>query len=507
MTATVVGMQGQQPQVEIGKANPEGAKYRKLWDQSAYRAVSPGERGLPRLLAHMPLTADSQVIDFGCGTGRAALKLFQQKGCAVTMVDFARNCLDPDVKTALTEHPTKLSFRQHDLETPFPMTAGYGLCTDVMEHIPPDKVNRVLANILQAANRVWFQISTVPDELGSLIGEPLHLSVHSYSWWMEQFMKLGCTIYYAEQFPAHILIYASAWTPVEEVMARGHVNIEHEVKREQIAHNIAQGWKTIEPCQVQEHEEVILVGGGWSLDSQLDTIRRLRADGKKLVTLNNAYHWCLNHGLTPSATVVMDGRAFNARFVTPVVEGCKYLICSQVHPSVFEGLPKDRTFIWHDADTRTFDLLNAQYGEGQYFAIPGGSTSFLRALPLLRMLGYQKFHVFGADSCLSPDKQHHHAYAQPENDHNWIFPVTVNQGKVFYCQPWMFCQAREFHHMINEMGHLFELELYGDGLLRHMLETAASLPLTVVEEGGFEYGTRHMDTVSVSEGTHGDAGG
>jgi len=483
MTATVVGMQGQQPQVEIGKANPEGAKYRKLWDQSAYRAVSPGEQHLSQILAKMPITSQSQVIDFGCGTGRAALKLFHQRDCDVTLVDFARNCLDPEVKAAITEHPTRLKFRQHDLETPFPFSVGYGICTDVMEHIPTDKVPVVLENILHAANHVWFQISTEPDHFGSLIDAPLHLTVQPYRWWLEQFAKFDCTIHYAQPFPGYSVFYVSAWSSVEEIMAKGRTNITSEVKREQITHNIAQGWQTVEPCQVQD-DEVMIVGGGWSLNDQLDTIRRLRADGKKLITLNNAYQWCLDHGLTPSATIVMDGREFNARFTKPVVDGCKYLICSQVHPSVLEGLPKDRTFLWNDADPTNFDLLTAQYGEGNYFCIPGGSTSFLRAIPLLRMLGYHKFHVFGVDSCLSPDQTQHHAYPQPENDHKWIFPVTVNQGRVFYCQPWMFCQAREFHRMINEFGHLFELEVYGDGLLRHLLETAAAMPPTLLSEGG-----------------------
>jgi hypothetical protein len=39
----------------------------------------------------------------------------------------------------------------------------------------------------------------------------------------------------------------------------------------------------------------------------------------------------------------------------------------------------------------------------------------LRAFPLLRMLGYTQFHVFGFDSCVQEDGTHH-AYPQPEND-------------------------------------------------------------------------------------------
>ena len=477
-----VGIQGTQPVLERGQANPEGVKYRKLWKRPEYRQISPGEQGVPLMLEHMPLTAQSHLIDFGCGTGRAAQLIHRTVGCQVTMLDFVSHCLDEAVQTYMAQHPRTLTFRQVDLEQPIREAAAFGLCTDVMEHIPPDRVGIVLDNILRAANHVWFQISTEPDHLGALIGETLHLTVQPHDWWLEQFTKRECVIHYQLQQDGASIFYVSAWASSDDVMKSGRMNIEHTEKREHIAYNIAQGWQTIQPCDVQD-DEVMIVGGGWSLTEQEETIRRLRERGVKLVTLNNAYNWCLERGLTPSATIVMDGREFNHRFVKPVVDTCKYLICSQVHPAVLEGLPHAQTYIWHDADIKTFDLLNAQYGEGNYYAIPGGSTSFLRSVPLLRMLGYTKFHVFGVDSCVAPDDHRHHAYAQPENDKKWILPVTLNNGRVFYCQPWMICQAQEFQHMITNLGELFELEVYGDGLLREILETAATAPLHLNKEG------------------------
>ncbi len=478
---TIVGMQGQQPVVEIGTVNPEQEKYRKAWDQSRYRLCSPGEQTVPLMLMHMPLTAESELLDFGCGTGRAARLVHRTVGCQVTMLDFVRSCLDDSVRSYLREHPETMRFQLVDLERPIPYHAAFGICADVMEHIPQEKVERVLANILKSANCVWFQISTVPDHLGSLIDETLHVTVQPHDWWKAELERLGGVIRYEQQNEGSSIFYVSAWSSSQEVLDSGRVNLDHQKKREQMTHNIAQGWQTIHPCEVVD-DEVMLVGGGWSINEQIDTIRSLRAKGAKLVTFNNAYAWCLEHDLRPSATIVMDGREFNHRFVKPVVEDCKYLICSQVHPAVLEGLPKDQTFLWHDADKSTFDLLDAQYGEGNYFAIPGGSTVFLRSIPLMRMLGYHKFHVFGVDSCVDPTTHHHHGYPQPENDHKWILPVTLNHGRVFHCQPWMICQAQEFQGLIQQMGELFELEIYGDGLLRHILVTAANTPLDLTKE-------------------------
>jgi hypothetical protein len=203
----------------------------------------------------------------------------------------------------------------------------------------------------------------------------------------------------------------------------------------------------------------------------------------KLVTLNGAYNWALANGLTPSATVVVDGRAFNSRFVYPVIPECKYFIASQVDPSVLEGLPKDRTYLWHTNVNVIKDILDARYEN--WWNTPGGSTVFLRSIPLLRMLGFKRFHIFGVDSCMieTPDKSGliHHAYAQPENDDSVEIPVTCG-NRVFKCMPWMVAQAQEFMDLIKFLGDEMELEVYGDGLLAHILKTGAHVDTIM---GGF----------------------
>ena len=111
------------------------------------------------------------------------------------MLDFVRNCLDADVKAIVDGPDPKLYFIKADLEKPIPIAAEYGFCTDVMEHIPPDKVGVVLDNILKAAQRVWFSIALFEDACGKLIGETLHLSVHPFEWWKEQFEKRDCVFH------------------------------------------------------------------------------------------------------------------------------------------------------------------------------------------------------------------------------------------------------------------------------------------------------------------------
>lgn len=164
----------------------ERDKYRLMWRFDSYRTAAPGE-GLWRYFVDL-VKPDSTIIDFGCGTGRAALAL-AQAGHKVILVDFADNCRD--------EEALSLPFLEWDLSLPCPLRAKYGLCTDVMEHIPPEQVDVVLANIMGSAENVFFQISLVDDVCGALIGQPLHLSVHPYEWWLERLERHGEVVWSA----------------------------------------------------------------------------------------------------------------------------------------------------------------------------------------------------------------------------------------------------------------------------------------------------------------------
>jgi len=466
MTTGIASIVGYAPETKVGPGNPEALKYGKLWERKEYRAVAPGEQFAPVFLDHARPKHGSHVIDFGCGTGRGAAVL-ANAGMKVTMLDFVRNSLDDDVRSRLGE---SFTFKKHDLEKPSPVIAEYGYCTDVMEHIPPGKVNLVLENILRGAKHCFFVISTGDDVCGRLIGETLHLSVHPFDWWKERFEERGCTIQWSLETDIHAFFLVSLWEDAQIVVDNGVVNTKDEQIRENVKFNSTQEWQEIEPC-LQQETEVMIVGSGPSLKEFEADIRQKRAEGAKLVTLNGAYNWALDHGLVPSATIIVDARETNARFTKPVVDECKYLIASQCHPSVLEGLPKDRTYLWHVQSEITRDLVMGI--KDVCWEVPGGSTVLLRAIPLLRMLGYHRFHVYGCDSCLMDGQ--HHAFEQKENEGEAIIPIVVTGGRIFYCNPWMVAQAREFITLVAKIGEVFDMIVYGDGLLAHIIKTGAEI--------------------------------
>lgn len=174
----------------------EQEKYERMWAKDEYRIVSPGEHCVESFLEIAK--PSGLVIDFGCGTGRAALKI-NESGCDVLLVDFTENSRDPSAKA--------LDFIKHDLKEPISVFAIFGYCTDVMEHIPPEDVDTVLASMFSRVNRVFFQISTVPDQLGSLIGHDLHLTVKPHSWWRGKFLSFGFSVEWEEEREDASLFY------------------------------------------------------------------------------------------------------------------------------------------------------------------------------------------------------------------------------------------------------------------------------------------------------------
>jgi hypothetical protein len=467
----VLGVIGVQPGVVIRERTEEQAKYEKMWSRDEYRRVAPGEEAAQVFLAHANPKPGATVIDYGCGTGRGGLIIAMFSQCNVVMVDFAENCLDEDVRGAIKHNGSRLSFVQHDLNKPLDMMSEYGFCTDVMEHLPTEEVDVVLKNIFAQSKHVFLQISTTDDVMGSLIGERLHLTVKPFDWWLEKLRNCGAIMHWSRDYGGHAVFYCSAWTEGEEVARSGVVNNEIERIEENVAYNLGGPWNNAAP-HIPQEAEVMLVAGGPSLAQFEKEIAERRAEGTKLVTVNGAYNWAVERGLKPGAQIIVDTREFNSRFTKPVQDNCVYLLASQCHPSCFVDLPAERTWLWHiPASPRIRAMLDERYGS-EWYPVPGGSTVVMRAIALLRMLGFKRFSVYGFDSCVVDDR--HHGYAQAENDGDPVFPVLA-AGRKFMCTAWHLSQAQEFIGFSRWLGSEVELDVKGDGLIAWIIKSAAEM--------------------------------
>ncbi len=172
----------------------EKAKYERMWQHEDYRQFSPGLHALEHLnlVGCFRKIGVRSILDAGCGSGKFMRRIIEQHADDFTIrgFDIAANCLDPWFADRPPEMLTT-GCLWDPAALPRPNDAV--VCTDVMEHIPTDKVPAVLANLRAAATRaVFLGIALFPDRFGpKVLGRPLHLTVQSPEWWRDQIAAVG----------------------------------------------------------------------------------------------------------------------------------------------------------------------------------------------------------------------------------------------------------------------------------------------------------------------------
>lgn len=190
-------------------AQREREKYEKIWKLFPnYRSLSPAEDLAPYYLKvfQEEIEEGDVLIDFGCGTGRAA-KTFLSAHLRVELIDHCANCLDEEISLLTHMMPDRCRFWQSclwNLSSKIPK-GEWGFCCDVLEHIPPEKIDAALQSISQKISKgALFSIYLTEDQFGAAIGEPLHLTVQSKEWWLQRlkryFSRVDCLLETPEWF-------------------------------------------------------------------------------------------------------------------------------------------------------------------------------------------------------------------------------------------------------------------------------------------------------------------
>ncbi len=178
-------------------AERERAKYEQMWQHDDYRTFSPGLFALEKLdlVKHFRALGVHTLLDAGCGSGKFMRRILEQHGDEFTIrgFDIAGNCLDPwfaGREAALLTNGCLWD------EGVLPAPNDGVVCTDVLEHIPTERVPTVLRNLRAAATRcVFLGIALFPDSFGpKVLGAPLHLTVKPVDWWREQIASAGLKV-------------------------------------------------------------------------------------------------------------------------------------------------------------------------------------------------------------------------------------------------------------------------------------------------------------------------
>lgn len=247
-----------------------------------------------------------------------------------------------------------------------------------------------------------------------------------------------------------LTIYAKLNRPKEEIQDNIRINC---------ARRLPQVWPHKEQDTV-----LAIAGGGPSLVDTLDDLKAFKEDGGKVVALAGTAKYLMEHGITPSAHVLLDSSITNIDFVTDA--DCTYLVASQCDPRVFDALAGRKLYIWHAINHVDDNEIISQFYD-KWVPIQGGNTIGLRALRLFQVLGYRKFELFGYDSCYIDGR--HHAYKQKGHDDIETTWMEVN-GRKFEVAAYQIQQAMEFMKMVKVFGQGWEVRCHGNGLISYLIE-------------------------------------
>lgn len=437
--------------------------YRRVWSNVTYRNFAPGEHNIEPMLNVLMPRRGTSFIDFGCGTGRPANEL-AKRGFSVLAIDFADNCLDEGID---------VPFLVSDLCELPKLNAEFGFCTDVMEHIPTERVDEVLAGISRCVrNAAFFSISKVADNFGPvLVTKQLHLTMKDGAWWKYKLSAHFPIVEIVDENKIQVLVVARhiprgflehrpglvntvCNTPLDGILA----NIKINARREDV--------KWLRACE--EHDRhAVLVGGGPSLKHCLAEIKARQNDPntkQDIFALNGAAKFLLSQGIVPDYLVVVDPREQNIEFVKDFPARA-YLLAAQCHPRLFDALEgKDvTTFLMH------LDEIAAKKDEllpKGTLATPviGPITCGLTSMSVAACAGYRKIHLYGYDS--SDAEGEAHAYAQGLSTAEAKRLNVFREGKTYSCSFAMFEQAStfpQFARMLADFGAI--ITVHGTGLL------------------------------------------
>lgn len=175
----------------------ERAKYVKAYQSPKYRR-NAGRQALKNaetIKAVAVLSGAKVAIDFGCGNGDI-VTIFRPLDIYVRLVDFmGREYLGTAAQQALGEGTA--DYEQASLWDPELRArlrpADLGICTDVMEHIPEERVDTVLRLIGDKVPLCFFRIALYGDSHHKIAkhGGPLHVTVRDHEWWIARLKANG----------------------------------------------------------------------------------------------------------------------------------------------------------------------------------------------------------------------------------------------------------------------------------------------------------------------------
>jgi len=250
------------------------------------------------------------------------------------------------------------------------------------------------------------------------------------------------------------------------------IDVQTATPIEQISENIKnnrnRNLPTIQELDTwREQVPVAIVGGGPSLEKELDNLRKY----KYIMACGSVHDYLLENNIHPTWCAICDPDVIVLNYLKKKTLGVKYLVASQCDPRVFEHLDSTDVTIWHLMGDK-FD--HSIYGEGKLL-IGGGCTILTRAMVMVMGMGFYNLHLFGCDTCLGLHGEHH-SYGWSDPDKERIYDETKVQfeidGPIFKVAGYHLGQLFDIKALYKQYANRMQITVHGESLLHYFTELA-----------------------------------
>lgn len=384
-----------------------------------------------------------------------------------------------------------------------PTPADLVVCTDVLEHVEPDELNAVLADLAGLTKRVVFlAVATGPAQKTLADGRNAHLIQQPWEWWQEKIEAKFRLLRLWDTGRGFLFIGQSLRDTDPRVINLNHIGPPPNLTKivcksaytdEQRASNIRsamlRGLPVI-PLIPAHDNRMVLACYGPSLTDQIDAIRAEVAAGADLYTVSGAHRVLIKNGLIPKGHIESDPRPHKAKLIGEPHKGIVYFLASACSREVFDLVHGHETWVYHVTSTAHETNLIAALDNPDTFTVDGGTNVGMSALGLGTALGYRRFSVYAMDCSYVADpdllnwpkdqdfppelqaKVQCHAGPHPNEDQP-LYRVWVGD-KPFLTSPQLLQGAQDMLALKGSARHL-TIDVKGNGFLPSLIQHVKGL--------------------------------
>ncbi len=258
---------------------------------------------------------------------------------------------------------------------------------------------------------------------------------------------------------------------------RTHCKFKVSTMLDNLKANLPRKIPTMRELKDTESGDVVIVGGGPSVDNQIDEIKRLVGEGKKLLVIERMYEWCHLNGLHPDYVAALDASDDVKDNFNHIQDGTIHFLVATIHPDVFDNVPRESTYLW-SGSAGLHPEAHDIWRQNGYTNIPvintGGSVT-LGSMFLSLVLGFRNIHMFGFDCMMrSKEKGYASGVTGVSMDRDY-FEVEVDGDVVYTCSSFL-SFSQQFFRMVTlakNADMLDDIQVYGDSLVNMMWDKKA----------------------------------